>query len=403
MRLTFLFTACLLALGLTTPATAQSSAIAPVVRVNEQAVTQFELEQRTGFIRLLGTRGDLEKIALDALIEDRLRFGAAQALGISLPEEQLIAGMTEFAGRANMTLEAFQGELAQVGIANETFRDFVRAGMLWREVVQTRFAGRVQVSDAEIDRALAMATRQGGARVLLSEIILPMTPEYAAQSQEIADYITRNVQGEAAFAEIASQVSAAPSRDQAGRLDWMPLSNLPPQIIPVVLPLAPGQVSPPIEIPNAVAFFLMRGFQETGAPPASEVSVDFAQLFLPGGRTPQTLAQAQAIRNQVDVCDDLYGVARDMPEDRLVRQVLPMAQVPQDIGLELAKLDEWESSTALVRGDNLVFLMLCGRTLALEESPKREDMRVQLLNQRISSYADNYLAELKADAHIVFP
>ena len=120
----------------------------------------------------------------------------------------------------------------------------------------------------------------------------------------------------------------------------------------------------------------------------------FHRLLHSGGA-----AEAARIRAEVDTCDDLYGLAKGLPEDHLLREVLPVEEVPTEIALELAKLDEGESSTALGEG---VFLMLCGRTSALSEDVSREQIRSQLSNQRLASYADSYLAELRAEAHIVY-
>ena len=62
-------------------------------------------------------------------------------------------------------------------------------------------------------------------------------------------------------------------------------------------------------------------------------------------------------------------------------------------------------STALTTGDGqaLVLLMLCGRTQAISEDVSREQVRANLQNQRLASYANGYLAELKADAVISYP
>ena len=188
-------------------------------------------------------------------------------------------------------------------------------------------------------------------------------------------------------------------------MEWIPLANLPPALAGQVLALAPGQVSAPIPVPNAIALFQLRALEETGAPAEQAVSVEFARYFIPGGRTADALAEAERIKGKADTCDDLYGIAKGQPEDRLLRDTLPVGDVQGDIALELAKLDNNEVSTALTTGDGqaLVFLMLCGRTLAVNAEANRDQVRQNLLNQRLASYADGYLAELKADAVIVYP
>ena len=120
-------------------------------------------------------------------------------------------------------------------------------------------------------------------------------------------------------------------------------------------------------------------------------------------RGRRSSARARALAGRVDSCDDLYGVNRKGPPERLARNTLPVGEVPADIARELANLDEGEISINLTRGDNLLLLMLCGRTPALEEAPDREAVRRALLNQRLSSYGDGYLAQLRADAIIRYP
>ncbi len=387
------------------PALAQGNLFDAVARVNDRVITQYELNQRALFLQLLRAPGDPQTEALERLIDERLQLDAATAQGVEISAAEIEAGMTEFAARANLTPEQFIQALAQGGVSAETFRDFVRAGITWRSLVRNRFAPRAQVSEAEIDRALAQASTQGGVRVLLSEIFLPAnTPQRQAAAQQRAAEIQR-ITTLPAFAAAARRYSAAPSAGRGGRMEWVPLANLPPAVASQVLALAPGQVSSPIPVPNAIALFQLRAIEETGAPEAQTVSVEFARYFIPGGRTERTLAQAAEIEAEIDTCDDLYGIAKGQPESRLLRDVKPISEVQGDIAMELAKLDDNEVSTALLTGDGqaLVFLMLCDRTLAAAEEINRDQIRQNLLNQRLASYADGYLAELRADAVIVYP
>jgi hypothetical protein len=132
---------------------------APRLYVNDRAITNYEVEQRALFLRVLRAPGNPEEEALKALTEDRLRQTEAERLGIKLVEKDLTAGLTEFASRANLTAEEFAAELEKAGIAAETFRDFVAAGVLWRQVVRAKFMGQVPISEADIDKALEAATR----------------------------------------------------------------------------------------------------------------------------------------------------------------------------------------------------------------------------------------------------
>lgn len=420
--------------ALATVATGQSGQFSPAVIVNDAVVTRYEMDQRIRFLQLLRAPGDPATEAEKGLIDDRLRMQAAEQAGVTVSDEQIEAGMAEFAGRANLDTEQFLQAIGQGGVAPESFRDFVTAGLAWRDVIRARFAPRVSITEAEIDRAMSVAAQRGsGPRVLLSEIILPLTPANQLDQRDLADELAGSVGSEAAFAQAARQHSAAPSRENGGQLGWIPLTNLPPQARQVLLQMGNGQVSPPINVGNAIAIFRLRGLQQGGEIAPSSVTVDYAQYLIPGGRTAEALSEAERVRGEVDTCDDLYRVARGKPAEQLLRETRALSAVPADIATELARLDDNESSVALTRGNALVFLMLCERSATLAQGtdptipvtaaasdlpegtpvidpdlgygrgPGRAQIREELVNARLAGLAEGYLAELRANAIIVTP
>ena len=390
--------------GFAAPVSAQNL-FSPAVKVNEQVVTHYEVQQRARFMTLLRAPGNAQEQALKSLTDERLQTAAASAAGINPSDEEVLAGMEEFAARANLSAEDFIKALAGGGVAAETFRDFVKSGLAWRNLVRVRFGPRAQITEDEIDRAIAQSTGKGGLRVLLSEIILPAnTPQATAASQKRAEKISQTT-SLSVFSANARRYSASPSARQGGRLQWMPLSNLPAQIRGQILALSPGQVTAPISITNGIVMFQLRAIEETDVAAPADVSLEYAQYFIAGGHSDAAMKEAARVMAKVDNCDDLYGINKGKPEDLLLVETLPISQVPQDIALELAKLDPGEVSTRLTRsnGQTLVFLMMCGRTPELGEDVSRDTIRSQLVNQRLESYADGYLSELKADATIVYP
>ncbi len=433
------------------PAGAQNM-FAPMARVGDQVVTAYELDQRVAFNRALSAPGDLEALALEQLIEDRLRLIAAGLDDIDPTEEEVTEGMEEFASRANLSLDAFLAEIARFDVAEETFRDFVRAGLAYRLVVQERFGPLVgrSVGEAEVERAIARVEPRGRLEALLAEIILPAdTPEREAEALRLAGEL-KSITSFERFSEAARRISFAATRDVGGRLDPLPLEGLPATIQAQLLSLSPGEVSDPIPLPGALVVFQLRGLEETTAAPAPPKAIDYAALYLPGGRSAQALAEAAAIDARVDDCDDLYGVARDLPPERLERGTRALDAIPADVAAQLALLDPGEVSLALTRagGRTLVFLMLCGRDPLPEadegaigferepdsvtaqaasdeetageetageelagagetadaegeaEAPPPELVAAQIRSARLQSFADAYLDELRAEAGV---
>lgn len=391
-------------------ANAQQNLFSPVITVNDQAITQYEINQRILFLSLLRIPGDPNVEARKGLIEDRLRLSETRRLGIEVSPDELEVGLEEFAQRAGLTSENFVKAIAERGVAAQTFRDFVSAGVAWRNLVRAQFGPRSQVSEAEVDRALALASSQGTARVLLSEIIVPINPQNEARQRALLERLSGSINTIGAFASAARRYSAAPTRGRGGRLDWLFLNRIPPQLRAAVLTLQPGQVSDPVNLGPGLGIFQMRAIEEIDAETAETAALDYATVQFPGGRTVATLAAAQKLADSVDTCDDLYTPVKKLPADYFERITLSASEVPSDIALELARLDSNEISLNLTRnnGELLTLLMLCGRTVALpevvegeEEIDLRRQMRERLFQQRIASYADSFLAELRADAIIV--
>ncbi len=399
---------------------------APRIVINGQVVSNYEVDQRIKFLRVLRVPGDPDKEAITGLTTDRLSAQEAKRLGIRLTAEQIDAGMKEFAGRANLDVPAFVKAINAEGVEAETFRDFVTAGLLWREVVRQKFGQSVRISNVQVDRAMAEAARKPDVKLLLSELVVPV-PEGTDPADVLAEVrdIRTNLAAEGGFAAAARQYSASPTAEGGGRLDWMPLSNLPPAISGKLLGLGAGDVSDPIIVPQAVVLFQLNGISDLETPQPLDVKVSYARFALPPGQ------DGAALLASVDGCGDLYPMARKLPADSLaVTDEVSIAAVAPDVGLALAKLDPGEGVVTKRSGSDEV-LMLCTRngiqpppvaegdataatpsadapkdTAAgdfVKPDPTREAVRSQLGNTQIGALADAYMEELRSEAIIETP
>ena len=340
--------------------------------------------------------GDPRDIARQQLINEAVQLRAGSFFGIEISQEELLQSQAEFASRANLTLEQFITIIQQNGIAAETYRDFVRAGVIWRAIVQGRFQSIASdVPRDQIERTFAQTGTEGGLRVLISEILLPAsTPETALASRERAAELSA-LDGEAAFASAARQYSVAPSRARGGEQNWVPIESLPEEIQGIIGALSPGQISRPVELPNAVGLFLLRSVERVDAGTPENLSVDYALFIADGDR-----AVADRVAQEIDTCDDLYGVARGLPEERLIRELQPIGALPADIRSAIGALDIGEATTTLTRNGRGTVLMLCSRLPSLESSIDLDIVGNRLVNSRLTALAANYLADLRANTKI---
>lgn len=387
--------------ALAMPAAAQNL-FATVVTVDDAVITEYEISQRARFLQVLGAPSASREGAIEALIEDRLKRQSANSVGLGLDAAGIAGAMSDFAARVNLSTEEFVKALALAGVSEETFQDFVAINILWRDLIRSKYGNRVQITEADIDRALGTSGGASSIRVLLSEIIIPAPAPRAARARAQAEQASKAT-SVAEFSSFARRFSATATRGRGGRLDWVPLTKLPSQLRGIILSLAPGEVTSPIPLQGTIALFQLRDIQETDAPAIEYSAIEYAAYYMAGGRSVKTLAAAEKLKSQIDVCDDLYGVAKGKPPEALDRGTLAPKDIPQDIAIELAKLDPGEVSTNLTRADgtSLVFLMMCGRTAALNEDIGRDAVSTNLRQQRLSGYADSLIGELRASARIV--
>ena len=370
----------------------------PVISVNRAAITAYELEQRERFLEILQRSSGMAQRARDTLIEDRLKMAAADRAGINLSDAQVVKAMEEFAANANLDLDQLLETLAQNGVDEQTYRDFIKAGVTWREVIRARFAARSAPSEAEIDRALASAGAQGGVKVLLTEIVLPAgSAEELDSARQTAERLGR-ITSAADFSEQARRLSVAQSRVNGGRLEWVNLSDLPDGLRPIISGLRPGQITTPLEVQNAIVLFQLRDVAETTAQSPEISAIEYAHLKGPADAV-------KAATQMADTCDDFYGAAKDDPSLSLTIRSESPDQMSQALSLRLMGLDKNEIDempAAAAAGDHAEIVMLCARVYAALEDVSRGQVADNLRSARISSLADGFLAELRASADIVY-
>ncbi len=404
MRLTLSLLAGLAALAPVAALAAQDgNPFAPVMLVNERTITAYELAQREKFLEMMSGPGDHTDEAMKGLIDDRLRLIEAARYGVRPTEDEIKAGMLEFAQRANLTTEQFVQKLQEGGVDPQTFRDFITAGQAWRDVVRATIAPRVTVTDADVRDARALSRAHGEPRILISELILPATPEYIGQTAPLAEQLSQTLKGDAAFAAAARQYSVSDTAKNGGQLDWIPVTNLPQTVVSAVIGLSPGQVSKPVNLPNAIAIFELRGLADAPPPPADMVTVDYLAWTIPDVRTPAGAALADEVRHKVTTCGDLYGFVKRAGGPQLTRTTEALPKVPADVALALARLDPGEVSTSIAEGSGTRLLMLCSRTVTPDPKATPDALKAELFSARVNALADSRLDQLRAAANIRQP
>ena len=222
-------------LGTLATGTAAQGLFQPVALVNDKGVTRYEVEQRKRLLQVLNTAGDLDQVALDRLIDERVQLDATEQVGIELTEADITAGLDEFAARADLTGQQLLDNLAGAGVDAQTFLDFVSTSLAWRQLVQAKFRSKASPGATDVAIAKSRVDPSAAAQVLISEIFLPTnTPENAARAEALAAQISQITSFDG-FAAAARDYSAGQSRQVGGRVtNWVPLANLPPPVATIL-------------------------------------------------------------------------------------------------------------------------------------------------------------------------
>ena len=389
----------------------------PVLLVDARPVTAFEFDQRVRFLRVLGMQGNLGAEVQDALIEERLQLAEAERLGVRLTPEDLAGGLEEFAARANLGVDAFVSAIAEAGVAPETFRDFVRAGLVWRSVVRARFGRMISdISEAEIDRELSTLRQRAGTMVSLSEIVLPAT------ALQEATQLAQTLQGPNAFAEAARTRSIAPSASRGGRLGPVPVAYLGAQTGGALVGLPDGAISPPLRVSEGIVIYYKHGADRFATVSAQLTEVEAILIAAPDAGDAALTAAAAQLRGQFLECSTYQNgaavqVAALLPGAVATRLRGPVADLPAGIAAAVAGLDAAEIAavTRPAQGAGRGVVMLCDRRLVLglptglgkaegETADRtRAAVRDAIINRRLNDIATQYLADLRAAAQITRP
>jgi len=385
------------------PASAQGL-FDPVIIVNDQIITKYELDQRRRLMDALGVRGDLAQQAKDGLIGDRLKVASAAEAGLVTTDEQISKAFEDFAARNGQSLDGVLSMLAGKGVATETLRDFLTTNLVWQTLMRQRYAGSVGVSESEIDAALSATSENTNLQILVSEIVLPLIEGQEEEIRKLAADIAK-IRSFDEFSDAARQFSVAGSRSDGGKLDWIALSNLPPALRPVLLPLENGQVSEPLELPNAIAIFQMRGLNESAPTSARYSSVEYALLSVVD--TEGVTAELVDIADRAIRCDDLYGLSQNLNNATLSIMSRPPSDIPNSDALWLARLDAGESliETRITADGSAQksLVMLCSRTSTANQSVSRDEVRTRIQNEKLNARANSLLESMKASARIIYP
>ena len=368
---------------------------APAIQVDEMIITQYEIDQRALFFELLKFPGNHKKEAEKSLIDDRLKFRAAQKSNVEVNPAALIFELEMFAKRANLTIDQFSKRLKNEGVDRITWENYMQIPILWFETINRKFSSKI--SSSMLRRNIE---NQSGStseiQVLLTEIIIPVQIGFEDEAnQKIEDL--KKIRSLKKFSEAAFSNSVAPTREVGGKIKWQNLSNLPSVVRPLIAGLSIGEVTEPLPIAGGLAIFQLRDLREGNRKSRSKF-VDYAEFTFKKNTKTKNL-----IINNVMICDDLYSYLNRIKKADLKRNNVMENSLSKELSNILSELDKNEFIIQENDSTAAKLFMVCGRSEKekLSTGDINEISRT-IANKRLLSLANSYLDNLRQEARIVF-
>ena len=381
------------------PANAASNPFEIVVVVNDRAITQYEVSQRTSLLRAFGIEEDVEERALKDLIDDRVRLSAAERFGIPVDEAAVDVGVSNLAAREDLTTDQLNAYVSRFGVDPETVRDFVRAAMSWERVVHAKYGNTARISEHEVDAAMSLTSEESEQMVLLSEIILVADERGIQRTEAIAWQLYEIIDDEDEFAAAAIRFSNSPSRQDGGRLDWLSVRNIPPQVLTRVLAMKNGQISGPIQIgDNVIGLFLLRGTRGGQPVERKPTTVSYLEIPVPAGWTEEVIGE---LIDESETCADLQVATLELDPETDVEPRTTGDETRELLTQAISRLDLGEASILDGESEDRSVIMVCNRS-EQGSVESRNQIRDSLYLQRLSGFGESYLSRLRSEAFIEY-
>lgn len=139
--------------------------------VNGQAVTSYDIQRRAAFLRLQRSKGNVNQLAADQMIEQTLKRAEMRRMNINITDKAVDDAYERFAKNNKMTLAQLDTIMSKSGVTKSHFKDFIRAQMGWGQVVSRKMGGDGDGRVTE-QEAVRRMLQQGGQKPRATEYML---------------------------------------------------------------------------------------------------------------------------------------------------------------------------------------------------------------------------------------
>lgn len=387
------------ALALAAPAAAQT-AFAPVVVVNDDVITYYDVGQRARLLQMSGAQAgpQLNSAALEQLIDDRLRMQAGLRANFSASDEAMAGALDEFSQRFGVNGAEFLQRMQRAGVDRAALDNFLASQVIWRDLVNARFGARATPSEVELDQEIAFAASSNAKSYRISEISVPSGPGQEGEVRATIGRIMGELQRGRDFASLARRYSRAPSAQNGGDVGWVPETVLPPELAELVAKTPPGGVTPPFATPTSVSIYRVSESRDDIPDWARESAVSLTRIAVPiGGDANAARRRAEELGAQSNGCGSIPSLEAQETRESIDSKLVSALPGPVRDAVQL--LQAGQSSRAVRTDDSIDIYIVCEKSGGVDDNA-RIQLRDQIRTQRLTRLAEGYLQDLRREAVI---
>lgn len=397
--------------------TKPSQGLRVVARVNDDAITDFDLAQRVLFaIRTSGLQDSPElrqRMApqmLRQMIDERLQVQDAKKLGVKPSDSEVAGRYAEIERAAGLGQGQFKQYLQSVGISPDIATQQIEAQIAWSKIIRRKVRSQVDVSEAEVDDALSrMHSNVGKTETRVAEIFVPVDrADGVDEGKRSADRIMEQLRRGAPFGAVAQQFSQGASAASGGDLGWVLPGALDPALDAAIERTQPRTFSEPVRSVSGwhILYVVDRRPFAAARPDDTKLNLVQMTLALPPNASPEetsrATADAQKAMSGVRNCSDLHVQARQVKGstsgDLNGVRVGDLAGNPQ-MYEQLPRLPVGGTAGPFRVAEGLQVVALCGKSGG-DGLPTREAIQQQLLIQKLDAAGRRYMRDLRRQATI---
>jgi len=400
------------------PIMASAQALRVVARVNDDAITDFEVAQRVIFaIRTSGLqdspdmRQRLSNQVLRQMVDERLQMQDAKRHGLRATDTEVGGRIAELERTSGLARGQFKQLVAGLGVPYDIVLSQIEAGIAWGKIVRRRVRPQVEVSEAEIEDALSRMQRNiGKTESRVAEIFVPIDRvDQADEAKRSADRIVEQLRRGAPFAAVAQQFSQNAQAQAGGEIGWVTPGTLDPALDAAIERLQPRQQSEPVRTAAGWHIIYVIDRRAFAAARADDARLNVVQMTLPlpvnasAAETERATGDARRVMAAVRQCGDLHAQARPVKGastgDLSIRAGDLAAN--REMYDQIPKLQPGQTAGPFRVAEGLQVVSLCSREGG-SGLPQRDTIAQQILLQKLEAAARRYMRELRRTATIEY-